>query len=70
MRSPRPAPAAPPELLTPSDVAARLNISPRAARRLLTDGYLPYIEVTATCRRVPADALAAFIAARTHASTR
>lgn len=54
-----------PLLLTTDDVAQRLNISPRAVRRLTAEGHLPYVQVTRTCRRIPAEALDEFIAART-----
>jgi excisionase family DNA binding protein len=52
-------------LLPITVVARRLGVTPRTVRRLLTLRQIPYVQVTATCRRVaPAD-LDAFIKART-----
>lgn len=52
------------EMLTTSEVAARLGVTSNTVRQLAKSGALPCVRVTAKCYRFPAAGLADFVAAR------
>lgn len=61
--------AVPDQLLTPEQAATLMAVKPVTVRSWMANGRLPRVKL-GRCVRVPAEAVAAFIAANTHPAVR
>lgn len=57
-------------LLTPKQVAARLNVSPRTVYAWIAEGRLPHVRFSERVTRVPEEAVEALVAANARPATR